>query len=73
MVECPYCRTPLRESILEPHTCTSWEARQLALNPEGLARLCRTVGVSTTGTPYEIACRYLRWKKRNPQPRVSKR
>jgi hypothetical protein len=29
----------LRESVLEPHTCASWEARQLALNPEGLMRL----------------------------------
>jgi hypothetical protein len=67
VVICPYCHSKLRSSVLEPHSCSTWEARQLVLNFEGLKRLCSSLGISTKGEPYAVACRYLRWRKRNPQ------
>ena len=45
----------------------------LMSNPEGLRRLCAWLGISTHGLPWEVAWRYLRWCKRNPQPRVDRR
>lgn len=72
MVKCPFCQTKLRASVLEPHSCSTWEARQLMQNPEGLKRLCLSLGVSTEGAPHVVACRYLRWRKRNPQVREKK-
>lgn len=45
----------------------------LVKNPDGLRRLCAWLGVSTDGGAWDVARRYLRWCKRNPQPRVDKR
>lgn len=47
--------------------------KALVRNPDGLRRLCAWLGLPTAGTPWELACRYLRWCKRNPQPRASRR
>lgn len=45
----------------------------LVRNPAGLRRLCAWLGLPTDGEPWALAYRYLRWCKRNPQPRVDRR
>lgn len=42
---------------------------QLVRNVDGLRRL----GIPTDGDTWDVARRYLRWCKRNPQPRADKR
>lgn len=46
---------------------------QLTRNVTGLIRLCKWLGLEIKGDPYQVACRYLRWCKRNPQPKIDKR
>jgi hypothetical protein len=46
---------------------------QLVRNPDGLRRLCAWLGIDSGGHAWEVAYRYLRWCKRNPQSRVDKR
>ena len=46
---------------------------QLTKNVAGLIRLCKWLGIKVDTDPYHIACLYLRWCKRNPQPKIDKR
>lgn len=45
----------------------------LVRNPDGLRRLCRWLGIDDAGHVWDVARRYLRWLKHNPQARVDKR
>ena len=61
-------RPPRRE-----HRVLTIQAKTLVRNMDGLRRLCAWLGLATDGHDYEVAYRYLRWCKRNVQPRPDKR
>lgn len=46
---------------------------QLVRNEIGMRRLCAWLKIPTDGGAWDVARRYLRWCKRNPQPRADKR
>ena len=49
------------------------ERQARARKMDGGRRRCGWVGVPADGHDYEVAYRYLRWCKRNVQPRADKR